>query len=518
MHYGFYYISIAIFFLSCFFYLISKKTIINTKIRVCYSILTFVFLLFVPLFVIANYFTGEGINQAVIYHIAYGLEGAGFAEEWRIILIGIFIIILIFLFTYWLYKPKKNTVNNIDKKTKIYICISFLLIFIASLINPVFQKIYPLFFSLKTKNKQSSDFRKYYRQPYIKKKSKKNYNLVFIYLESLERTYFDEKLFPNLIKGLKKLENQGTYFTNIEQVSNTGWTIGGVVASQCGIPLFTYSAGNSMNGMDKFLKNATCLSDLLSKKGYELTYMGGARLSFAGKGKFFSTHKFNTVLGFDELYRSLADKSYLINIGLWGLPDDILLNLAYNHFLKQSHLNNKFALFLLTLSTHHPKGHFAYKTCRGKGLLNHTNPMLNAVACSDYLIYNFVQKIRNSKYGDKTTIVIVSDHLAMSSNSAIKTLRKGNRKNVFIILEPNKNKKNKITKKGSTIDIAPTILSSIGYKGNIGLGRNLLEKKESLLSSMKDFNSHIKNWEQDVLDFWEFPKIKKQIEINVKKK
>ena len=38
-------------------------------------------------------------------------------------------------------------------------------------------------------------------------------NVVFIYAEGLERTYFDETLFPGLINKLRVLESKGTYFT-----------------------------------------------------------------------------------------------------------------------------------------------------------------------------------------------------------------------------------------------------------------------------------------------------------------
>lgn len=107
-------------------------------------------------------------------------------------------------------------------------------------------------------------------------------NLVYIYAESLERTYLDENLFPGLITELKELEQSALSFTGLEQVSGTHWTIAGMVASQCGIPLVTASGGNAMSGIDRFLPGATCLGDVLHTRGYNLIYMGGADNDFAG--------------------------------------------------------------------------------------------------------------------------------------------------------------------------------------------------------------------------------------------
>src|SRR5262249_23377563 len=136
-------------------------------------------------------------------------------------------------------------------------------------------------------------FNDYYRAPTVKSVSDVHKNLVLIYGESYERTYFNEAFFPGLIKELHQIEAKSLSFTNIHEAYGTGWTIAGMVGSQCGIPLVTSSHGNSMAGMDKFLASATCFGDVLHDNGYHLVYMGGADFEFAGKGKFYTTHKFD---------------------------------------------------------------------------------------------------------------------------------------------------------------------------------------------------------------------------------
>ena len=177
---------------------------------------------------------------------------------------------------------------------------------------------------------KDSDFFEYYRQPEIEQTGEPK-NLVFIYAEGLERTYLNNDVFPDLTPHLGQLESRSTTFTNIGQDKYSHHTIGGMVASQCGLPLVTPSHANSMSGMDHYLQSAICLGDLLHQKNYLLAYYGGSELDFAGKGKFYATHKFDSVQGKEGLVAMLEDKSYLSD---WGLFDDSLLPIFYDEFMK----------------------------------------------------------------------------------------------------------------------------------------------------------------------------------------
>ena len=80
------------------------------------------------------------------------------------------------------------------------------------------------------------------------------YRNLRVILEQFEQTYTDENLFPGLTPNINKLKKQSVSFTNITSPKATNWTIAGMVASQCGIPLITnIEVANNMGGMDKFL-------------------------------------------------------------------------------------------------------------------------------------------------------------------------------------------------------------------------------------------------------------------------
>lgn len=507
-------ISIVLFFSSFYFYTNAYISNVNKLVFILFSLCSiFLFTLYIS----ADYFTGDGVSYAALYHIQYGLGGAGFLEYlWPIS--GVLIVLLasvISVFYFVKYNNVKFNTNNISN------IMPNIILLVSILINPALVNLNDLLLVSAQKNNQNhletnnqnylevnNEFYEYYKEPKISGGLNNKKNIVYIYLESLERTYFDENIFPGLINGLKQLEKISINFTNVLQVRGTGWTIAGITASQCGIPLVTPSHGNSMSGMDHFLPKAICLGDILKANDYGLYYLAGANINFAGKGKFLRTHGFDEVQGESELLPLLLDSNYKSN---WGLYDDSLLNILYDRFIELSSQNESFALFSLTLDTHHPAGHKS-KSCEEVKYGNGGNPILNSVACSDLLVTKFVKRILNSSYATNTVIVLSSDHLALR-NTATKLLEKGRRKNLFLIIDPSQ-QPNKIDKLASMLDIAPTLLSVLGNGNDLGLGRNLFEKQD-LSEQVKYIHSNLVSWENPISKFWDFPKLKQNLEIKL---
>ena len=215
------------------------------------------------LFLIADHFTGFGVDASVIYHLKYGLYGAGFSEYKTLIVMTIVALLLTVAGSFYLIKRYLR----ITKQTKHTQSARFYtVVILAFLVSPSTHGLLsPSVNGLLGWNEsQQLNFYEHYRFPNMNPISSVKKNLVYIYAEGLERTYFDEATFPGLVPNLKALEASGTSFTDISQVSATGWTIAGLTATQCGIPLFTPSHGNSMSGLEEFLPNAMCVGDLLS--------------------------------------------------------------------------------------------------------------------------------------------------------------------------------------------------------------------------------------------------------------
>jgi phosphoglycerol transferase len=340
-------------------------------------------------------------------------------------------------------------------------------------------------------------FEAHYRRPKLSGGPSRLRNFIFIYGEGLERTYFDESLFPGLIVGLRELEAKSTTFTDIRQTNGTTFTIGGIVGSQCGIPLVTASSGNSMAGMSKFLPNAVCFGDLLSERGYHLSFLGGASLKFAGKGKFLNGHGFEDAQGREQLVKKLPDPSYLSG---WGIHDDSLLDIAYDKFVELSSKPKPFGLMMLTLDTHHPDGHVARRVADAK-YQGGKVPILNAVAGSDRLLTAFIRRVLDSPAGKDTLIVVASDHLALE-NGATARLERGERRNLFMIIDPRNPGGSRIAKPGTTLDIGPTVLHALGFRTSIGLGRDLLGNEPSLRAELPNLTASLASWRDPISGFW----------------
>ena len=464
------------------------------------------------LYWVSNYFTGSGITDATIYHIRYGLGGSGFGQYKDLIIKAIIFIIGTSVFLWWIILKAYHNKNG--KIFYAYLAIFF--ISVALFFNPAISDLYRIYSISKGQGDISIsgnlDFYNFYKEPTIKQIGEKK-NLVFIYAESLEQAYSNEKAFPKLTEGLNSLAKKSIFFTKLKQTQGAGYTIAGMVASQCGIPLIGPAYGNSMSGMDTYLPTASCLGDLLKKEGYHLAYYGGANLAFAGKGLFLKTHGFDETLGLQELLPMLESSSYK---NAWGLYDDSLFDLSYIRFLELSQSQNPFAFFMLTLDTHQSDDNLS-KSCNKMQYNNASNPMLNAVACSDYLITEFVNKILTSPYAVDTVVVVASDHFYMHSNPAKNLSSNTERSNRLMIIPPNVFVPTEIIKSGSTLDIGTTVLPFIGYAGEIGLGRNLLNPQQ-VGAEIEIIQTNIPRWMKQLSNFWNFPKINDTVQIDTLEK
>ncbi|MGL6403425.1 sulfatase-like hydrolase/transferase [Aeromonas hydrophila] len=241
------------------------------------------------LYVVSDMFTGAGFNTSVMYHLYTGVQGAGFSEYVKEISYGagfVFCAIIFILSQIFIKKSKKGLM-------KVSPFISFSLSFLLFLISPWVNNYYEqarLYVSGVFDKRDVGD-------EYVvnKSKIKNKKNIVLIYAESLERTYLSESEFPGLISKLVPIINEGIDFTNIDN-DGGGWTIAGLVNSQCGLPLsLPGGQGNNMGAISQFMPDAYCLGDILKDHGYELKFIGGAKSDFAGKGTFIKQHGYTSV-------------------------------------------------------------------------------------------------------------------------------------------------------------------------------------------------------------------------------
>jgi phosphoglycerol transferase len=460
--------------------------------------------------------TGEGLNNAVFYHIAAGLEGADISQyAFHIAAAGGAIVAVGVL----LWRLRRFLRGNAKEQRWFWDLAVVVLALGALATHPVVTASAAHFLRFSVVAQQTEGFNDPATELALPEKPR---NLVIIYLESLERTYMDSGRFPDLTPRLSALEARSLHFTGLGQTVGADFTVGGMVATQCGTPLILSGGANS-GKMTQFLSGATCLGDLLSTAGYQLSYMGGASTAFAGKGAFYQTHGYDEVSGFDELGPELVDPDYYAE---WGLQDDTLFDLAGARFSKLAAQDQPFVLTLLTLDTHHPNGHAnTNRACKGLVYGDGANPMLNSVLCNDLLAGRFVEDILTGPHGSDTVIAVMSDHLAMV-NTAADQLNAGPRRNLLMILDGSRTDTRRIDRAATTLDTGPTLLSYLGLDlPRLGFGVDLMRDEKTLperlgvsVDDRPALDNHLMGYQEVYDRLWNLPGIAGGAYINLERK
>ena len=196
--------------------------------------------------------------------------------------------------------------------------------------------------------------------------------------------------------------------------------------------------------------------------------MGGADTRFAGKDDFLRSHGFDSVLGRTALEASLEPGA----THEWGLYDEDLFRFAGEELRRLAGGDAPFALVVLTLDTHHPGGYVS-PSC---GSYGDGNEILQSVHCADRLISAFIDSVRASPVAGETTVILVSDHLAMR-NSAYGILEEKPAERVLtLVVDAPGGPAGARHGPATHFDIAPTVLEAVGFRveGSWGLGHSLL--------------------------------------------
>ncbi|NYS62410.1 sulfatase-like hydrolase/transferase [Vreelandella salicampi] len=470
--------------------------------------------------VVSVQLAGSRINEAVLYHLIVGLDGAGFGEYRSTILLAAVMLVATLGYgagCYYLAMQRRHG--------RLAMPLAVVAVSGALSINPGVTGAYEtskVYLAEEPVIPLPEDLI-YEKEPPLRSGVSQPKNLVLIYAESVEAGYFDTERFPSLVPHLNALREESLSFSEVHSLPGMTWTIGGMVASQCGVPLVTASnTRNAAINTEEFLPETHCLGDILAEQGYHQYYMGGADSSFADKNLFYQSHGVPNVAGRNQLAYQLDDPEYL---NQWGLYDDSLLEMAKARFDALANERDPFALTLLTLDTHHPKGHVS-QSCKDEPYNNDANPDLNdnpildAVHCSDQLLVEFVDHVLSTETAEETLVVVMSDHLALP-NTASDILKQKPRRNLFMMpgvspellpegIDP--------ARPASLMDVGPTLLYQMGFDiPALGYGRNLLAPDETFMETHADPVAAIRERFSTVRHLWQYASLRKGLKVEAVK-
>lgn len=240
-------------------------------------------------------------------------------------------------------------------------------------------------------------------------------NLITIYIESGEESLGDDNLFElNMLEPLQNATKGWSRFEPFDVYKGGGWTMAGIVGTECGIPLrgagISESDINSNDigdGSDRYMPGATCLGDVLTDAGYHSVFMGGADASFASKENFLTSHGYDEVMDLTTWeHEAEAD------LGPWGLSDSRLMDHAKEQVTRLHEADQPFHLSVLTLDAHEPV--HRYDNCP----LSSEDEMVSVVHCSMSSVAGFVDYLGEQGYLDDTVVFITGDHPKMVGEGA----------------------------------------------------------------------------------------------------
>ncbi|MFW6597109.1 sulfatase-like hydrolase/transferase [Propionibacteriaceae bacterium Y2011] len=302
-------------------------------------------------------------------------------------------------------------------------------------------------------------------------------NLITIYLESMENTFTDADLFGrNLLAPLDAATGDWEHYTGLQQYPGGGWTMAGLVSTQCGIPLksevLVPGVHPNVSGQEvrDYLPGLTCLGDVLADHGYTNTWLGGADPQFAGKDTFLTGHGYTTVRGKQDW---LAAGENPKDMSVWGLSDARLMANAKDIVDELHSAEQPFHLSILTLDTHEPAG--VFPGCRTAD----AEPMATAISCSMAAVANFLGHLSQQGYLDDTVVVLMGDHLKGTSGaSAFKAemAAADNRTLLLRVWSPDQIRFNRRSH-ADQFSMLATSLELLGFRlpqGRAGLGVSLI--------------------------------------------
>ena len=314
-------------------------------------------------------------------------------------------------------------------------------------------------------------FADHYVTPELGVPTERPKNLITVYLESMENTYGDEALFGrNLLATLDEATDGWARYDTLMQYPEGGWTMAGIVSTQCGIPLKSRLLVEGIDPnrfgeqMENYLPGATCLGDLLAQAGYSNTYVGGANTSFAGKRTFLSDHGYSSIRG-REWWEPGEDPS---EVSVWGLSDHRMFAHAADTLDELRATGRPYHLSMLSLDTHEPGG--VYPSCETDDAV----PMATAITCTSRALAGFLAHLAEVGALQDTVVVVMGDHLKSTADGGFyKTELDGTADRTIVLRIWSPDPVAFSRERADQFSVLPTILELMGFQppeGRAGLG------------------------------------------------
>jgi len=313
---------------------------------------------------------------------------------------------------------------------------------------------------------------------YTPQKSKK-YNIVIVLLESFGAEHLDGFThYPELgvTPYFKELSQKSLKFTNF--YSNGYRSIFGITSIFTGVSL---PSGFDYLGTGLELSNLSYLGHLAQQNGYDTLAMQGSNR------RSYRVDAVSHLAGFQEYYGA-EDIPEVEEVEEGRHPNTGTFdhNLLQFYHKKINTLKEPFISFAFTATTHSDYHLPSKKYEKFPHDLKNYNGTLNTLYYADSAIKRFMKKCEKEPWFKNTIFIFTSDHGSGDAANPISKKLRGNFKSLpaiehfripLLMYAPYIFKPKEINTLGSQVDIFPTIINYLGWKGDFTtLGNSLFDK------------------------------------------
>ena len=313
-------------------------------------------------------------------------------------------------------------------------------------------------------------------------------DILVIYMESTDRQFADPAVWGGVYAPLNDFAARGMTFTRVGQIAGTGWSLAGVVATNCAVPIVARGAlyRTNFEEIEAFMPAMTCLGDVIAQRGYDAAYVVGGDLGFGGLRVFFNTHQIPDVTGKVELEAAYTPEEVAASLIGWVQDDQMVFDFATRKLGELQSQPEPFALIVETIGPHGDKG-FLSRHCSDDGQAAFSGDMRRVLDCTIKETLAFVAHAEAEQARLRPerplAVVLLSDHLSAHPRPPAVAPEYDGFNTVIMVgagAEPGR----VVTKPGSMIDVMPTMLDWFDWAEDpvaSGLGRSLLGSGKTIV-------------------------------------
>ena len=303
---------------------------------------------------------------------------------------------------------------------------------------------------------------------YAALKAEKGKNLVFIFLESFENAFTDEKLFPGLTPNINRLKKKGVCFDCVKMPKESCNSITGMYSAWSGNQMLKFQIVPWTSSSYNF--SMLTLPEILKKAGYEQTFLFNDVPGVGDMDMLIKHAKFDKVMVREKKDNDFVSGKY---------SDAALFKSALSECMELASSGKPFNVSLFTHDTHSPGFNDpsleSYDSSKVHSISGKTNDVLTAAHHTYKALGDFIDELKKMPEWKNTVVFIINDHLMPASTVSPALSQCNDRKMLMLAIGGGLAPKT-ISTEGKTYDATPTVIDLLGVKSNyvFPIGESLL--------------------------------------------